>query len=228
MTRWDGHAANMDRPGCIRLGHDDKAWGVHDANMGRPGMFCIECGSHLEPNNKFCGECGTAVKKKSRVADTRDITVPSEAEQKPSGSGSTGPFKRIEDEGVKSKLDFLRAKFITSKKKMIGTTFSKESEKPECLEIRFLDQNEKRIQRLFNGVDASMILRVEKDSSMDNWMQSVENKFKTSFTMVPMRLEDKTYTELPRDLKYQELKKRSKGKRKYHGFYVKIYARSKH
>ena len=59
--------------------------------------------------------------------------------------------------------------------------------------------------------------------NMKSWIEKVKKKFKHAGDMIPMRLLNGKYIELPVGMDFQELKF-SQEKRKLYGFYVKICA----
>ncbi|XP_062597636.1 uncharacterized protein LOC134259054, partial [Saccostrea cucullata] len=91
----------------------------------------------------------------------------------------------------------------------------------ETLEVRFLDQEEHRIQRMFSGSSA-MEIKVECISTLEDWMQIVASSFKTKFSMHPVLLKDGKYEQIPSGTTLSRLRQKSKGKHKHFGFYVKV------
>ncbi|XP_061190762.1 uncharacterized protein LOC133198788 isoform X2 [Saccostrea echinata] len=193
-------------------------------------MFCIECGVVLGPTNKFCGSCGAPVCVKRKVTTEPDTAKPGPSKSfdesaKGCFSPNGSPSLHKKREEVQSKLDFLKAKFLDSKKKMSSKRLGGHTKSSglEILEVRFLDNRGKRLQRVING-SSSLLLEVESSSAVPEWMALLSAKFKTQIPMEAMVFKEHKFIALKDTTSVEDLKNLSKGKRKHFGFFVQVHA----
>ncbi|XP_061181488.1 uncharacterized protein LOC133190032 isoform X1 [Saccostrea echinata] len=193
-------------------------------------MFCIECGVVLGPTNKFCGSCGAPVCVKRKVTKEPDTAKPGPSKSfdesaKGCFSPNGSPSLHKKREEVQSKLDFLKAKFLDSKKKMSSKRLGGHTKSSglEILEVRFLDNRGKRLQRVING-SSSLLLEVESSSAVPEWMALLSAKFKTQIPMEAMVFKEHKFIALKDTTSVEDLKNLSKGKRKHFGFFVQVHA----
>lgn len=91
------------------------------------------------------------------------------------------------------------------------------------LDVRFLDEKESRIQRAFDGL-SNITIPCERDSTMKEWMALVKKRFYPCIRekMIPVFQSNGNFIRLEENATIYDVKQTSKGKRKHHGFYVKV------
>ena len=91
------------------------------------------------------------------------------------------------------------------------------------LDVRFLDKKESRIQRAFDGL-SSITIPCERDSTMKELMALVKKRFYPCIRekMIPVFQSNGNFIRLEENATIYDVKQTSKGKRKHHGFYVKV------